>query len=71
MEGRHIFDPEAETMARDELLQHVWGYSPGVVLDTRTVDNHVLRLRRKLERRPARAQHIKTVRGAGYLYEGP
>lgn len=47
--------------SRDDLLERVWGYAPGV--ETRTVDTHVKRLREKLG--PAR-DVIETVRGVGY-----
>jgi DNA-binding response OmpR family regulator len=36
----------------------------------RSIDNRVTRLRRKLERDPARPELIKTIRGAGHLYPG-
>jgi len=36
----------------------------------RSIDNRITRLRRKLERDPAKPELIKTVRGAGYLYPG-
>jgi two-component system alkaline phosphatase synthesis response regulator PhoP len=49
---------------RDALLDEVWGYESEVI--TRTVDTHVLELRRKLEQNPAAPQHILTVRKAGY-----
>lgn len=50
--------------SRDALLDEVWGYEPEVI--TRTVDTHVLELRRKLEQNPAAPRHILTVRKAGY-----
>jgi DNA-binding response OmpR family regulator len=50
--------------AREELLREVWGYDPSVV--SRTVDTHIAALRRRLERDPARPQHIITVRQFGY-----
>jgi len=53
-------------ISRDELLNEVWGYQNYPC--TRTVDNHVLRLRRKLERNPARPEHFRTVHGAGYKF---
>ena len=53
-------------VARDELLNEVWGYQNYPT--TRTVDNHVLRLRQKLEREPAFPVHFRTVHGAGYKF---
>jgi DNA-binding response OmpR family regulator len=50
-------------ISRDELLNEVWGYPC-----TRTVDNHILRLRRKLERDPSRPIHFHTVHGARYKF---
>jgi two-component system phosphate regulon response regulator PhoB len=47
--------------SRDNLLEEVWGYKPGV--STRTVDTHVKRLRDKLG---AAGDLIETVRGTGY-----
>ncbi|HXW61032.1 MAG TPA: response regulator transcription factor [Candidatus Acidoferrales bacterium] len=53
-------------IARDELLNEVWGYQN--YPSTRTVDNHILRLRQKLERDPANPTYFKTVHGAGYKF---
>jgi len=53
-------------VSRDELLNEVWGYEN--YPSTRTVDNHVLRLRQKLEQDPAYPIHFKTVHGAGYKF---
>ncbi|HXX18274.1 MAG TPA: response regulator transcription factor [Candidatus Acidoferrum sp.] len=53
-------------VSRDELLNEVWGYQN--YPSTRTVDNHVLRLRQKLEKDPAYPAHFKTVHGAGYKF---
>lgn len=55
-----------QDVSRDELLQEVWGYVPGVV--TRTIDVTVRRLRQKLERDPARPDHVLTVHGVGYRF---
>jgi two-component system, OmpR family, response regulator MtrA len=51
-------------VTRTELLRDVWRYEPGVV--SRTVDLHVLELRRRLERDPAHPELIVTVRKVGY-----
>ena len=51
---------------RDELLTEVWGYARNSDIETRTVDIHVAKLRRKLELDPKQPAHLITVRGAGY-----
>lgn len=53
-------------ISREELLNEVWGYENYPT--TRTVDNHVLRLRRKLEEDPANPRHFLTMHGAGYRF---
>jgi hypothetical protein len=53
-------------IARDELLDQVWGYKNYPC--TRTVDNHILRLRQKLERDAFRPFHFRTVHGVGYKF---
>jgi DNA-binding response OmpR family regulator len=53
-------------ISRDELLNEVWGYENYPC--TRTVDNHILRLRKKLEKEPAHPKHFHTVHGAGYKF---
>ncbi|MDA1075865.1 MAG: response regulator transcription factor [Proteobacteria bacterium] len=51
---------------RDELLSEVWGYARGIDIETRTVDIHIAKLRRKLEPNPKEPDYLLTVRGAGY-----
>jgi DNA-binding response OmpR family regulator len=53
-------------ISRDELLNDVWGYQN--YPSTRTVDNHILKLRQKLERDPASPVHFRTVHGMGYKF---
>jgi two-component system response regulator RegX3 len=53
-------------VARDELLHKVWGYARDLDLETRTVDIHVAKLRRKIEPDPSAPRYLVTVRGAGY-----
>ncbi|NCF10883.1 MAG: response regulator [Gammaproteobacteria bacterium] len=51
---------------RDELLNKVWGYARDADIETRTVDIHVAKLRRKIEPEPSEPRFLVTVRGAGY-----
>jgi DNA-binding response OmpR family regulator len=53
-------------LSREELLNHVWGYRN--YPSTRTVDNHILRLRQKLEKDPANPLHFRTVHSSGYKF---
>ncbi len=53
-------------VAREELLARVWGYANHLEIETRTVDIHIAKLRRKIETDSANPQTIVTVRGAGY-----
>jgi phosphate regulon transcriptional regulator PhoB len=53
--------------SRDQLLDAVWGTDRFVT--PRSVDVYVRRLREKVERNPERPEYLKTVRGAGYLFE--
>ena len=53
-------------VSRDELLNEVWGYENYPC--TRTVDTHILRLRKKLEPEPAHPKHFHTVHNAGYKF---
>jgi two-component system response regulator RegX3 len=51
---------------REELLLKVWGYARDLGIETRTVDIHIAKLRRKIEADPKAPEHLVTVRGAGY-----
>ena len=51
---------------REELLNRVWGYAKHLDIETRTVDIHIAKLRRKIEPDPANPRYLVTVRGAGY-----
>ncbi len=53
-------------VSRDELLTRVWGYAKNLDLETRTVDIHIAKLRRKIEDDPGRPRYLTTVRGKGY-----
>lgn len=53
-------------VSREELLTKVWGYGRNLEIETRTVDIHIAKIRRKIEADPANPQSLVTVRGAGY-----
>jgi two-component system, OmpR family, alkaline phosphatase synthesis response regulator PhoP len=55
---------------REELMMEVWGYNADV--NTRTLDMHIVRLRKKIESNPDSPQYLQTVRGIGYkfVYQG-
>jgi two-component system, OmpR family, alkaline phosphatase synthesis response regulator PhoP len=55
-----------EIVSREDLLERVWGYD--VFPSTRTVDNFILRLRKRFEREPANPRHFLTVWGVGYRF---
>lgn len=58
-------------VSREELLHRVWGYAPSLGIETRTVDIHIAKLRRKIEPDPAEPRYLITVRGAGYRLRVP
>jgi two-component system alkaline phosphatase synthesis response regulator PhoP len=60
---------QGDVVTRERLLDEVWGYERFPT--TRTVDTHVLRLRRKLEADPDRPRFIHTVHGQGYRFVVP
>src|SRR5690606_28532880 len=53
-------------ITREELMEVVWGYSSNV--NTRTLDMHVVRLRKKIETNPDKTHYLQTVRGLGYSF---
>jgi two-component system alkaline phosphatase synthesis response regulator PhoP len=57
-----------EIVTRDKLLNEVWGYESYPT--TRTVDNHILRLRQKLEEEPGNPRYILSIYGEGYKFVG-
>lgn len=63
----HFFiQHEGEVIGRDTLLDEVWGYE--VFPTTRTVDNYILTLRKKIEDNPAEPKHLLTIHKAGYKF---
>jgi DNA-binding response OmpR family regulator len=62
----YLIDHADKVVTREELLSAVWGYGEAPL--TRTVDNFVAKLRKKVERDPRDPRHILTVHGSGYRF---
>jgi DNA-binding response OmpR family regulator len=63
---RYLVGKQGNVVTRDELLDEVWGYNSYPT--TRTVDNHIARLRQKIENNIDEPRHILTVHGVGYKF---
>lgn len=63
---QYLYAHSERAVSREELLHKVWGYANAPQLETRTVDIHIAKLRRKIERDAAAPRWLLTVRGAGY-----
>jgi DNA-binding response OmpR family regulator len=63
---KYFANSPSRVISREELLNEVWGYENYPT--TRTVDNHVLRLRQKLEPDPANPRYFLTMHGSGYKF---
>jgi DNA-binding response OmpR family regulator len=63
---KYFAEREGEVITRDQLLDDVWGYE--VAPTTRTVDNYVLSLRKKIETNPSKPKHLITIHTAGYKF---
>jgi DNA-binding winged helix-turn-helix (wHTH) protein len=62
----YLIKNPGRVISRDELLNEVWGYENYPC--TRTVDSHILKLRKKLETEPAHPKHFHTVHSSGYKF---
>jgi DNA-binding response OmpR family regulator len=63
---KYFIEHAGRAISRDELLNDVWGYQH--YPSTRTVDNHILRLRQKLEADASNPVHFVTLHRAGYRF---
>jgi two-component system response regulator RegX3 len=62
----YLYSQADRPVSREELLVKVWGYANDMEIETRTVDIHIAKIRRKIEANPSKPESIVTVRGAGY-----
>jgi two-component system alkaline phosphatase synthesis response regulator PhoP len=65
---KYLIAHQGEVVSREALLDKVWGYEKFPT--TRTIDNHILKLRKKIEDDPAHPAHIFSVYGEGYRFMG-
>jgi two-component system alkaline phosphatase synthesis response regulator PhoP len=63
----YFIDHEGQVISRDKFLDEVWGYDSYPT--TRTVDNYILSLRKKIEDDPANPKHLLTVHKVGYKFQ--
>jgi DNA-binding response OmpR family regulator len=65
---RYLIEHRGKVLPRGELLTGIWRYSPNVT--TRTVDTHILNVRKKLRDDAAKPMFIETLHGVGYRFIG-
>jgi DNA-binding response OmpR family regulator len=63
---QYFSQKKGEVILREELLENIWGYTPDNMPTTRTIDNHLVKLRQKIEEDPSNPQFLKSIRGIGY-----
>ena len=61
-----LIEAKGKALTRDQLLEKVWGYDRSMEIDTRTIDQHITRLRDKLG---SEAKRVITVKNVGYRFE--
>lgn len=66
---RYLIQHEGKAISRKAMLEDVWALHEDT--DTRAIDNFIVRLRRYIERDPAKPRHLLTVRGVGYRFVAP
>lgn len=64
---RYLIEQKGKPVSRKELLEKVWNITSEV--ETRTIDNFIVRLRKYFEVDPSSPKYIKSIRGIGYLFE--
>ena len=65
---RYLVQHEGKAISRKNMLEDVWNLREDT--DTRAIDHFIARLRKYIEKEPARPRHLLTVRGVGYKFVG-
>jgi DNA-binding response OmpR family regulator len=63
---KYLIDNEGKIVSRKELIENVWHMNPDI--ETRTVDNFIVRLRKYFEPDPSSPVYFKSIRGTGYMF---
>lgn len=63
---KYFVEREGQVISRDTILNEVWGYDS--LPTTRTVDNYILSLRKKIEPNPSKPKHLLTIHTVGYKF---
>lgn len=63
---KYFINKEGSIVSRNDLLDEVWGYENFPT--TRTVDNYILMIRKRIETNPSRPEHLLTYHSAGYKF---
>ncbi len=64
---RYLIDNRGRVISRKEILENVWNTDSEI--ETRTIDNFIVRLRKFFEPNPSQPLYIKSIRGIGYMFE--
>jgi DNA-binding response OmpR family regulator len=64
---RFFIERKGEVVKRDDLLDEAWG---DAIISPRTLDSHIVHLRKKIEPDPSRPRYLVSVRGVGHIFEG-
>lgn len=66
---KYFWGKRGEVILREDLLRDIWGYTTENMPSTRTIDNHIVNLRKKLEDDQTNPRIILSIRGAGYKFD--
>ena len=64
---KFFIDRKGEVVTRDDLLDEAWG---DAIVSPRTIDSHIVHLRKKIEPDPSHPQYLVSIRGVGHRFEG-